>query len=193
MSACFCPPGDAAAAHSGPTAPPVHLVPHVVGGAASSSSAGGPPPAVMPVVAPCLDIVPLPEEERRRLRSRVHGFEGEPWHRLTVPDGWGWLVVDPFSNSLGAHCGNKSHKNCKINRVFSKRPIGYLVAWLLNCRKTATAEEHKRLKLDRIPDGPLSHAKRLQARLWIQAHPAAAHIMELEADPTDGNDEPLVL
>ena len=77
--------------------------------------------------------------------------------------------------------------------MFSKRPIGYLIAWLLQCQGPANAEAHKNIKLDRTPDGPMSHAKRLQARLWFQALPGAEQICALEALPTDGNEEPLEL
>jgi hypothetical protein len=47
------------------------------------------------------------------------------------------------------------------------------------------------MKRDGRADGPMSHAKRLQARLWFQSLPGADVILALEAEPQDGNAEPL--
>ena len=144
----------------------------------SNSSSGGAHVPTPPMPPPVLDMVPLAQEKRRREQARLHGEDGDAWERFILPDGWGRLVLDPFANSLGAHCGNREHQLCRTNRVLGKRPVGYLVAWLLQCG-CPTATDHKDIKLDHQADGPLSHAKRLQAQLRFQSLPGAHRILAL--------------
>ena len=44
----------------------------------------------------------------------------------------GQLVLDMSGASLAAHCRGHGHGQCRLNRVLHKRPLGYLVAWLLD-------------------------------------------------------------
>ena len=57
-------------------------------------------------------------------------------------EGVGNLVYDVAAGHLTAHCRYCDHGVCRLSRVLRKRPIGFLVAWLLDGHSHATQQEH---------------------------------------------------
>jgi hypothetical protein len=182
--------GPPVAGHEGqPHAPALSpLGPSSSGGASSSGGFGG-GGAIVPV-----DPAPVPPEsaDARTHRVRQEGDQGEAWQIFHLPE-VGKLVFDPFSNSYGAHCNQPGHKQCRINRVVGKRPIGYLVAWLLDGERHATAAQHKSAKMERDVGQPLSVQKRMDARAWFCSLQNSEEFLVREPDAPDGEMEPAKL
>lgn len=119
--------------------------------------------------------------------ERLEGEEGEEWPSFTLPGG-GKLVLDPFTMSYGAHC--PKHPECRINKVVSKRPIGYLTRWLDIAGDFVTAEEHTAAKMDREDGGKLSYLHRDASRTRFSALAGAEEWLNREPPPRT---EPRVL
>lgn len=127
------------------------------------------------------------ELSSRRLALALEvGDDGAPWEAIAFSEGK--LVFDPYRLSYGAHC--KEHRGCKINRVLSKRPVGYLVAWLVASDQYGTEAEHKAAKSLSGPGQPLSLQCRQDARSYFASLPGAQAWLDREGPPKDGEDEP---
>jgi hypothetical protein len=104
-----------------------------------------------------------------------HGADANPWRTWNMPP-WGKLVLNEKgpTPSLAAHCF-KHGALCRVNRVMSKRPLGYLVAWLQaqNHVDCISRETHMhRIKTLKALGEPLSLANRIPARALVEAmHP----------------------
>lgn len=127
--------------------------------------------------------------------ARLEGAEGAPWSVFLLPEGIGKIVHDPYSNSYAAHCLGRDHgPHCRINRVCRKRPVGYLVAWLLDEERHRTASEHKAARLDRSESSSVSYEKRVAARSWFSTLEGSNVVLAREpAIRADGVEEPLRL
>ena len=83
--------------------------------------------------------------------------------------------------SGGLHIGIK----CRFNRVFSKRPIGILAAWL-DCAfdpTMASFEDHQEAKVSQRAEGCyLCYDKRLASRESLLGLPELAEVFALEAE-----------
>ena len=102
--------------------------------------------------------------------------------------GYGQLVYDHVKHSMGAQC---TLNGCRINKVRAKRPIGYIVAWLLLSRDrnhARTPTLHKGLKLQQADGQPLSRQERAHAWEWALNQPALRPVFALE--PGNPHDEP---
>ena len=87
----------------------------------SSSSSDNDPPRPIPPPDPPRPLPdPEPPEDQPEDVGEDEGdAEKEEWHKLKL--GHVWLVLDPYTNSVGCHC--RVHKACRINRnlIFSSR------------------------------------------------------------------------
>lgn len=123
---------------------------------------------------------------------------GEPWQRGVVRNSHGafvgFLVYDVTGRKFDAHCGCRSHRGlpkCHIHRVISKRPLGYLIAWLIAGREEQSRGEHFAMRLERGDDDPVGFAARVQARALAKSQSSLAMFFELEAvyQPQRGDGE----
>jgi hypothetical protein len=140
-------------------------------------SSGEPPP---PPLAEESDMPPAAKAQRLRLE----GEQGDRWKVFELPDGIGSLHFDPFNVSYGAHCG--FHKQCRINRVCAKRPIGYLMAWLLAGDPNIASSTHKDVKLQRGEGEPMSLDNRAMGREYFKSLPGSATWLAREPRPPTG-------
>ena len=89
-------------------------------------------------------------------------------------------MLNSAANSLAAYCRGHGHGQCKVNRVLRKRPVGYLVAWLLDGCNHASKEQHIASRHCRGEDSALSYERRRDARDLINGMPALAKVLDLE-------------
>jgi hypothetical protein len=106
------------------------------------------------------------------------------WDKFPVGS-YGKLVYDQAHKSYGAHCDCITHtKPCRANRVLSKLPIGYLVAWLIAGHedKYKTNFDHQMLKTSIDLGEPLNLEHRERARKWFATLPGAAAVLAKESE-----------
>jgi len=123
------------------------------------------------------------------------GARDNPWQTWQIGS-WGHIVYDEKRDSLGAHCGIKTHINCRANKVCSRFGIGYLIAFLrephirTGDRKLKSQAEHKEIQKDLCsPDGFHS---RESARKYVMDRPIAfASLIALEKRFNPSMEEPL--
>lgn len=116
---------------------------------------------------------------------RREGQAGDPWNHISFPGGK--LVFDPFRMSYGAHC--PAHPSCRVNRVVSKRPIGFLVAWLSAADSYADAKAHRQAKTRSAPGEPVCLERRQLCHDYFKELPGSAEWLAREP-PCDGQEEP---
>jgi hypothetical protein len=144
------------------------------------------PPDVPPPPAAHAEPVPA--------RPRAAPVGGGDWGRITLhKDGApvGDLVWDRTTNTLNAHCSvhRKCHFDKKCNRNASRpgqgRPIGLLVAWLIDSPDCATKLQHKDHKehLSFTSDG---RRRRKNAREWMHTVPEYRALFTRERSPDTG-------
>ena len=137
------------------------------------------------------------EEDRPRRCGRA-GPCGEraepelPWEKRPVynEDGAfvGWLVWDEQAKQLDAQCGCALHKargqqlKCHIHMVLAKRPIGYLVAWLLVGHRHLARDAHFECRLQRGDGDACGFAARERALRIAKAQPQLQLFFNLQ-DP----------
>ena len=113
-----------------------------------------------------------------------------PWTKRAVRDDQGvivgWIVYDEMNQQLDAHCGVNSHlldpkKKCHVHMVLKKRPMGYMVAWLLSGRQHCCRDDHFAVRLERLDAGPCGYAARCRARSLAKTQPDLQVFFDLEA------------
>ena len=87
--------------------------------------------------------------------------------------------------SIGCHC--KQHKGCAVNKVSTKQPIGYFMAWLDT--KFKDRESHMKARFDRV--GVVSFERRQAGRQRAQNDPQYMRLFHWEV-PENG-EEPKIL
>ena len=74
--------------------------------------------------------------------------------------------LDPYSGNIGCRCKHPEHKDekllCRVNKMRTKCPAGYFLAWLLD------ADNHR---------GRTSH---FASRLWKEVHPQHTDVTSYE-------------
>ena len=134
-----------------------------------SGGDGDPPP---------VDVGPAPEHDR------------EEWLKIELDDAR--FILDPYSMSIGCHC--KTHRNCRVNKVVTKMPVGYFMAWLAAAGRFASRDEHFRARTwteDKTPDGfdtVVSFVQRDAGREAAKADPSYARLLSWEVP--EGTPEP---
>ena len=140
-----------------------------------------PPPTEPPVERPAAKRV------GRGACARLEGDEGESWKSFLFPESGDKSVFDPFSSSYAAHC---SLHGCRINKVCKTRPLGYLIAWLLDAPNHATADLHKKAKSQHGEGEAVSEENRIHARTWFKDLPGAQLWLDREGPVVNGEEEP---
>jgi hypothetical protein len=110
---------------------------------------------------------------------------GAPWSEWIIP-GFGKVVYDEGERQLGAHCGCREHRPCRINKVLAKRPLGYLVGWLRIGHLYPNHALHDAAKTQQNPGQVLDLAARLAARRFLEEDPLYANLLALEPPPELG-------
>ena len=101
----------------------------------------------------------------------------------------GFLFKNRFSGSIDAHCGNGHGADCVIHRVAKKKPIGYLVAWLLagaeeGCKRRS---QHMDMRKDRDDGEPMCESLRKKARDMASVQSQLDVFFQLERDEGGDN------
>ncbi len=134
---------------------------------------------------------PPPHAKAKAKAKAKAGPRGHDWRKFEV-EKLGQIVWDPYEFSYAAHC--KTHgPGCRINRVVSKKPLGYLPAWLQaqTLPEYGTTELHMAARLDRSDNSPVSFHHRVEAREWLKTIPGSADLFARE--PGGGDEEPVKL
>ena len=104
-----------------------------------------------------------------------------PWPNWQIGE-FGALVLDASKGSLGAHCSRHGGSTCRANKVIKRKPLGFLVAWLMaghsdpHCNTCGLHADKK----DRIRSD-VSYADRVRARNWLLERRAAFEdLLDLE-------------
>ena len=108
---------------------------------------------------------------------------------------WGFIVIDAKYKRFEAHCGCfgaestylvhcpwcpvKDHRTatiplCTMQRVGTKRPLGFLVAWL---REGYLWDSHAKHLEGRVL---IKREQRIEARTWLEGKPEMAALLEQE-------------
>ena len=126
--------------------------------------------------------------------AKDDGERPQTWEVFQV-EHYGKLVYDKSRKSYGAHCDCLHHKKpCRANRVLSKLPIGYLIAWLL-AGEDPECRDHEATKKQIGDEEPLSFERRLDARNWFSTLPGSNLVLDKEAEFRSAGDpdEPEIL
>lgn len=124
-----------------------------------------------------------PEHDSTRKVSR-----GSAWPRNAVVNGdgclVGHLVLNTAAGSLSAHC-HRQGSRCRIMMVLHKKPIGYLVQWLLEASRFQEGDagwlEHMHADVKNVLQMPVAHARRVAARQLAMASADLAEMVQHEA------------
>ena len=117
---------------------------------------------------------------------------------------FGYITWDEEHGSLGAHCVYCGHGLCRANKQLDRKPLGYLVAWLMSAHRDADPcvydravigrQSHKHMQVNLCSRH--GHARRQFARDWLCAIPGAFKLLlDLESAHAPGaqNVEPEVV
>ena len=96
---------------------------------------------------------------------------------MTV-EGLGSFVLDERTQSIGCHC--QAHPLCRINRVATKLPVGYFMAWLASADEYRTKADHMQARCDRGFGGVVGYNRRQAGRIRAAGIPAMAMLFEWE-------------
>ena len=102
----------------------------------------------------------------------------------------GIIKVDKKHKSFNAHCcqlggadcrdhRTLSVKECRLNRVYSKRLLGFLVQWLRQGHCYVNREDHK------LSTMVISPEDQRECREWLRAQPALENLLVQEAEWLD--------
>ena len=100
----------------------------------------------------------------------------------------GTIVYDVAAGNLTAYC-RCNHGMCRLSRVLWKRPIGFLVAWLLDGHNHATQEQHRAAKRAVGEGEAMDFQHRQGARELVRGLPDLGPLLLLESEACgrDGN------
>jgi hypothetical protein len=118
--------------------------------------------------------------------------EKDDWLKFTV--GNIRVVINPYNLSMGCHCLNRGHGTCRINKVATRLPAGYFLAWADWEPKPGEADNqanHFAARLDSADGGTVSYEKRKSCRDRCKADPRYARLFNREVP--QGQPEPLVM
>ena len=128
---------------------------------------GVPPPPVAPP-----DAVPRAPPVPRRL------VEAKEWLVCEVPGAR--FILDPYSLSVGCHC-TLHGTQCGVNKVVTKQPVGYFLAWLQAAHLFTDAADHKAAKTIIGGDRPIvSYDQRVAGRKRAEDDPLYAKLLDWE-------------
>ena len=118
-----------------------------------------------------------------------------PRHALEIVNvrTYGYIKIDRLRRQFNAHCAQlgpphpKDHRTptmdeCRMNRQGAKKPLAFLVQWLIQAANSDTHNEHMASKL------LITYEQRLLCRDWIMEEECFAEIRRLEAE-WSGQDE----
>ena len=113
----------------------------------------------------------------RQAHGRRRPRNGEEWRRVEV-EGLGTFVLDELTQSIGCHC--PVHSLCRINKLATKFPVGYFMAWLAAADTYPTKANHMAARFDRRPGGVVGYELRRAARIRAEGIPAMQGVCEWE-------------
>ena len=103
------------------------------------------------------------------------------------------FTLDPYSGSIGCHCKHPAHQGsnrpCVANRVATKQPAGYFLAWLLAAHGFPNRDTHFAARLFKFATPEqldiAGYAKRCEGRAFAMAHPEYRLLLEWELPRTE--------
>ena len=159
-----------------------------------SGSAASTHPARLDGDAPPAPGFPASSSTAMPCGSRPHGRPKQNLPEFVIRDEMdnfiGVIKVDLVRKSFNAHCCQlgppaiHDHRTptmpeCRLNRVGTKKPLGYLIQWLRQSSAFDDREEHKG-SADLI-----NRADRVRCREWLRGEPSLERIMQYEAEWND--------
>lgn len=132
---------------------------------------------------PSEDDIPLAELHVPR---GLHG----PWPHWRLGK-YGYIVLDAQRDSLGAHCSITCHGLCRANKVLSRTPLGYLVAWLQRPHDDPSMRTRaNHTEIQRRLCSPAGYEARAAGRQWLREREQYADLLHLESCyRLDGKDD----
>ena len=139
------------------------------GGGGGGGGGDGPGPGPAPI-APVAPVPPAPPGP-----GIGHGLD---WQEFTVA-GVARFIRNPYNGSIGCHCLQHG-KDCRVNRVATKLPVGYFVSWSDDAVNHAERDSHFQARLDTAPGGVVSYINRCAARERVRHNPLYTILFEWE-------------
>ena len=105
----------------------------------------------------------------------VRAIERKEWLKCDTPDAG--FTLNPYTFSIGCRC--KHHKDCEPNRVATKLPVGWFMAWLAIAKDPEYSTRELHFKARRDPD-VVAYANRLAGRDKANADPVCERLLSWE-------------
>ena len=153
-----------------------------------------PPPPEPPVGGPrAVGHVPeaASSSDARSSAGRLQGVARQYLAEYVITDEMGTFIgtikVDKIRKQFNAHCcqlgppaihdhRTRTTPECRLNRVATKRPLGYLIQWLRQSSAFHDREEH------RLSAELITRADRDRCRQWLRETPELEDLMKQEAE-----------
>ena len=139
----------------------------------------------------------VPKRRRGASAKAAPGEAPGDWKRVAIED-YGWIMFEESSGKLNAHCAKHKSEKCKADRLSygstnpqrsgQGRPIGFLVAWLLESEDCLTKKDHGAV-CKRWLSGIDGLEARIYARAYAKTIPAMARVFECERPQRDDEEE----